>query len=311
MAFRFGNDYLIEIKGESTYGAVPAFTDGATVLPDIVEMKPSCESITVRRKTPGRDPHKNTILSGRRSGKVTMKGEMTPDHQVLLAALTGTTTSPYGLSASHVPPSYTIRQYFAADKKGHQATGCVLESLKITGEGNKPLQYEAVWRARVVTSEEDFTTDGGGSVSAIDTKPFLFADVSEIALFDGNYADLTCLTLTLGNEFCDDDASFQTGLVRKRELLAGFTGELAIETLYDGAVWNNAGWLEDHLLSDSPLSADFSFIGAVKTWEWSLTGKIAEVSPADPDNQLFILSATMKLAGDSTNPAFRVAVTNS
>jgi hypothetical protein len=310
MAYRFGTDYLIEIKEESAYGTAPSFASGAAVLADIIEMKPSREAIQIRLKNPTMEPRDAELLGGRRSGRVTMKGDLSPAHEILLMAYFNHHGSPYQIGATHQPTSYAIRQYFPGDRKGHQATGCVLESLKITGEGDRAIQYEAVWRARSIESELDFSTDGGGSIELPPPKPFLFADVDDISLYNGAYTDLNSLTLSLSREFADDNAAFQCAMLKQREFLTGFSGELALETLYNTVALNSAGWLEDHLVSDSLTAGKtcLSFMSNTTRWDVTAQGKITEVNPADPDKQVFVLSATIRLLGAGSNPALNIAV---
>jgi len=293
------------------YGAyVGDYSSIDSVLPDTCEMKPTVEPLEPKIKTGTNEPRAIQRLAGRRGGTVTLRGSLGKSHEILLQALFSKTVSPYQVQEIRTPLSYEIHQYFLGDRSGHVATGCVLESLKLEGESAGQITFEAVFRARTITSEVDLSSGDYadyGTVALTHAQPFLFGDIAGVSLL-GSFDGFTAFELTLGNRFVDDDALYQDSFVKQAELVSGFEGELGFTALYTA----EAGWKEDKLLSTSVTDGAIAFTldDDSVTWTLSAYGKLSEIKPADPDHQIFLFSATLNLFGDGDNKAVSIAVTS-
>ncbi|MCD4650626.1 MAG: hypothetical protein K8S56_02400 [Candidatus Cloacimonetes bacterium] len=308
--YRYGNDYLVTAFKETTYGDYTGdYSVVATILPDAAEFKPQQEAIEIKSKTGSVVPQGSEVLAGKSSGTVTIKGELSHKHLWLLAAFCGDSSSPYEIQNSWTPWSHELHQYFLTDDKGFRATGCVLESLKLSGESGSTIQYEAVFRAREIISEVDFNAgdfvDYGNLLNWSNT-PFLFGDIVSVNLLDNNdYATFNRFNLNLNRSFANDDLSYQNAMKRNSDLLTGVSGSFGFETNYFN---NSSGLFEDQLLHSAIKRIQFSLKDGTNTWLVTLYGKLSEVSPADPDRQIFVLAAEMRLAGDSTNQPLSIIV---
>lgn len=157
---RYGNSYRIHIFSENSYGKLAGnYIDNYRVLCNSMSIKPETEVIEISAKTNSVEQKHSEKLGGRKNVTVTIKGDLSPDHAVLLEAYTGKTSFPYEHQNSNVPLSYEIHQYFLNDKKANIIRGCVLETLKISGDNGKTIEFEAVFRGQLFESEIDCTKD--------------------------------------------------------------------------------------------------------------------------------------------------------
>ncbi len=314
--YRYGYGYLITVFKEQDSGTgsgygnyMGDYSSMDRILASTIEMKPTREAISVRAKTDTMEPWNSEMLAGRQGGTVTIRGELSYLHDVLLQALFTKTSSPYQVQTVKKPNSYEIHQFFTDDRKGNVATGCVLESLNISGESGGTVTVEAVFRARTIETEVDFTAGdyvSYGLVAAPYVRPFLVGDIHSIDLFDSSYSSFNTFSLSLSNKFVNDNALFQNSFVKQRELIEGFGGEATFDTNYDSTV----GWFEDELLSTdvSAGNIDFTMTDGTHHWAVETNGKITAVNPADPDRQIFNFAATVQLMADNSNPSVKITI---
>ena len=315
-AFRYGNRYLITMFKEqdsgigSGYGSYMGdYSTINRILANTIEMKPAREAITVKSKTDTMEPYHSEVLAGRTGGTVTIRGELSFLHEIFFQALFTKSSTPYQVQKVNVPYSYEIHQYFTNDRKGNVATGCVLESLNISGENDGAAMFEAVFRARTIETEVSLSTGdyaAYGILSVPNVKPFLVGDIHSINLFDSAYGGFNTINLSLSNSFINDNALYQNAFIKQRELLESFSGEASFETNYDSA----NGWFEDELLCADVTcgNIDFTLTDGTHNWTIETNGKITSVNPADPERQLFSFSASVQLMADNSNPSVKVTV---
>jgi|GEM_PF-3272273 len=313
--YRYGNDYavcLFKEQGSGTGAGYGAYAGNYSVidavLADVCEMKPTVETLDVKIKTAVNEPRAAQKLAGRSGGTVTLSGALTPKHERLLQALFSKSVTPYEVQKTRVPFSYEIHQHFLDDHKGNVATGCVLESLKLEGESAGQITFEAVFRARTVTSEVDLASGdyaAYGSVSLVPSTPFLFGNIAGVSLL-GSFDQFTAFELNLANTFVDDDALYQDAFVKKAELVSSFSGSVSFTAVYIA----EAGWMEDKLMSNAVTDAAVAFclVSDAHTWTIAAYGKITGVSPSDPDRQIYLFSADIDLMGDGTRKAVSISV---
>ena len=313
--YRYGNDYAVCLFKEQGSGLGAGYGNYAgdyasidKILSDTCEMKPSVEPLEPKVKTGTNEPQAITRLAGRTGGTVTLRGSLSQAHEVLLQALFSSSSSPYQVQDIRQPWSYEIHQYFLGDSHGHVATGCVLESIKLSGESSGQITYEAVFRARSIISEVNLSLGdyaAYGSVSPSLVTPFLFGDIAGVSLL-GSFDSFTNFELTLANRFVDDDALYQHSFAKRVELVSGFEGELSFTAIYTA----EAGWKEDKLLASAVTdgAVAFTLSDGSSTWTVSAHGKLSDITPADPDRQIFLFSGTLTLLGEGSNRAVSVAV---
>ncbi|MCD4829623.1 MAG: hypothetical protein K8R90_09385 [Candidatus Cloacimonetes bacterium] len=313
--YRYGNDYAVCLFKEqgsglgAGYGAyVGDFSSIDKVLPDTCEMKPTIEPLDPKVKTGTNEPRAIQRLAGRTGGTVTLRGSLSQTHEILLQALFSKTATPYEVQETRAPWSYEIHQYFLGDDKGHVATGCVLESFKLEGESAGQITYEATFRARTITSEVNLATGDYvdyGTVELTAAAPFLFGDIAGVSLL-GSFDAFTGFEMSLANRFVDDDALYQDSFTKQVELISAFEGEMSFSAVYTA----EAGWKEDKLLSAAVTDGAVAFAlndGSV-SWTLSAYGKLGEVTPSDPDRQIYMFTGSLSLFGDGTRKAVSIAV---
>ncbi len=315
-AYRYGYKYLVTLFKEQDSGTGSGYGNYAgdyssadRILASAIEMKPTREAITVRAKTDTLEPRGSEMLAGRKGGTVTLRGELTYLHDIMLQGLFSKNTSPYQVQNVKNPYSYEIHQFFTDDKKGNVATGCVLESLNISGESSGAVNFEAVFRARTIETEVDLATGDYAAYGIIATpsaKTFLVGDIQSINLFDSSYSSFNTFSLALSNRFVNDNALYQNSFVKQRELLEAFSGEATFDTNYD----STNGWFEDELISPDVAVGNIDFTMSDGTHHWAVetNGKITGVNPADPERQIFNMSATVQLMADNTNPSVKITI---
>ncbi len=316
-AYRYGNRYLITLFKEQESGTGSGYGSYAgdyssidIILANSIVMKPTREAITVRAKTGKIEPYHSEVLAGRKGGAVTISGELSHLHAIMLQGLFSKSASPYQVQSGNTPFSYEIHQYFTDDAKGNVATGCVLESMNITGESNGTVTFEAVFRVKSIETEVDLSSGdyaAYGMVATPHVKPFLVGDIHSINLFDAAYSSFNSFSLSLANRFINENALYQNSFTKRRELIEGFSGEATFDTNYDSA----SGWFEDELLSSDVTygNVDFTLTDGTHQWVVETNGKITAVNPADPERQIFAFSATVQLMADNTNPSVKIIVT--
>lgn len=310
MSYRYGNEYLVLLYQESSYGQEISDFGGLTpiILADVLTPpQPQVEKLECKRRNLKRVQEADNILPGKSSYNLTLSGELCDTQSAVLAAFFGKSSFPYSVQESHTPYSYHIIQLFK-DGNMHLSRGCVCNNLKITGESGGLIQYEAQFRCRDAILE--FASSQYAHFPAYDTLfsalpnpvPMLFYNIKVGELFktaNGGYNEFNRFELNLKNNFVNDAASYTNNRLRNLELLTDTSGEFETEMNYESSKPIQGEWLWN------PVEASFDLTGAAR-WTFSMRGVLSSVELPDPDKDMYRLSAKMTLARNEGQPAITI-----
>lgn len=305
---RYGNDYLVLLGKETSYGTEQ--TSYTATLPDTCVMKTTKSTIDVKQKAYGYEEKKDSVQAGYTGGTVEISGELGLDagitqHGILFAAFFDDDTTPFvNQAVGTSKQSYTIYRAYSDGAKVDVALGCVLESLKLSGGSGDAIKYSATFRAKSVAFEQ-FPILATPTYPEI--QPLLFCDVTAKIQGSTGHA-INSFDLTLTNTFVEDSKIYQNSCTKKGEYKTGFTGELKIEKNYDET---NDADIITNLLSTSLTPDTITLNNSDSSHRFAITtyGKTTDVNLPDPDNSIFQFDFTKKLMADNSNVAIEIAYT--
>ncbi len=306
---RYGNSYRIHIFNENSYGKLSGnYVDDYRVLCNSISIKPETETIEVNVKTNKIEQKHSEKLAGRKNVIVTIKGDLSPDHTILLEAYSGKTTFPYEHQNSNVPRSYEIHQFFLKDSKANIIKGCVLETLKLSGDNGKTIEFEAVFRGQLFESEIDCTKDRFTEFVLLDhtpAVPFVWGNSVSISLLEmAEFNTFNKFSMNISNTFINDELLYQNSFLKQCELISCSSGEFEFSSNY---LINEKGWMEQEILKDTPFYNTFTLSNGSDSWKLEFYSKITEINPSDPEKQIFQFSAKTSLCATETNPMLKIS----
>jgi hypothetical protein len=299
---------IVLVGKETAYGI--AQTTPEHKFPDQMEWDYGVSQIEIPQKTQTLEPQSNESKQGRKAPTVTLRGVLTADHEWLLQAYFNKTASAYGWQTSDGGFSYTIMQAYPASSSdagdGIKAVGCRMESLTINRNGEY-VGYEATFRAKSITDNSDFSTLTLLTITDVtypDQRPFLFQDITTVSLIDGAVTAFNTFSLTLNNEFADDDISFQNSQTRTIDTVCSTSGELSYTYIYTMATSARmSAFYDDTLGADN-----FSITDGTNTWAITTYGQYSAFSRPDEDKCIYTGDVTKMLMGDATYKAITITV---
>lgn len=299
---RYGNDYLILLGEETSYGTEQ--TSYTAILPDKITMKREVAQITTSQKSYSYEKQKNELKAGIIGGSVEISGELGYDggltrHGILLAAFFDSGTAFSNPTIGTAKKSYTIYQYFS-DGKVNKAVGCVLESLNISGNYNETIKYTATFRAKDIDFESTVTLT---APTYPEVRPFLFCNVK--ATVHGS-ADkkINSFDLQLKNIMADDKIIYQNSCYKSGEYKVAFEGTLKIQKTYDESLDKD---IIDDTLDDSLVYDKIELDDGANSWEFETYGKVTETNLPDPEKAIFEFDFTKELLADNTHRAIEIS----
>jgi len=302
MATRYGNDYNVLIQADSAFNVDPVdLTTGWTSLADKMEINNEApEQVALSKKDQRIVRYNHTNLAGIKKPTISLSGEWTKDHNILLTALTGDAASAYTITNQNTVNSYTIAQQFAT-AESNLVTGCVLETLRISGEAGQPIMYDATFRCGTVDRENTSTLQAAAVVT---TKPYLFQFCDTPSLHDGHITNANSFEYNFTRIFPDDKFLFQNSQVWTAAYQCEITGEFKATYVYDSS--NDAN-VFDELMSQTMSTDTITLRDASNEKEDYNTlaivtyGQLIDYTLPDPDRCMFEGSFTKKLLYDGSH----------
>jgi len=299
---------IVLVGKETAYGI--AQTTPEHKFPDQMEWDYGVSQIEIPQKTQTLEPQSNESKQGRKAPTVTLRGVLTADHEWLLKAYFNKTASAYSWQTSDGGFSYTIMQAYPASSSdagdGIKAVGCRMESLTINRNGEY-VGYEATFRAKSVTDNSDFSTLTLTTITDVtypNQTPFLFQDITNVELSDIAVENLNTFSLTLTNEFADDDISFQNSQTRTTDTVCSTSGELSYTYIYTMATSESiSDFYGDTLYPDQ-----LTLTSGINTWDITTYGQYSAFSRPDEDKCIYTGDVTKMLMGDATYKAITITV---
>ena len=296
MSRRNGNDYKLVIGKETTYGA--ASVTSLLHYPDSIEMNDTTAVIDVSTKTGTLIPGHCSKIKGITTGTVTIKGQFTLDKIMLLELFNKVGTATYTpFIANQVSDSWTIYRLWdeSTDDVADIATGCVLETFKLTADGGNILMYEATLRTSGKINREARIT--GGLTYTSQTACTVFPHYDSVYTRGASAVKYNSMSITYSRTFVDDAKAFQNSLVKGFDLITDSSAVLEIEWNYDTAT---DSVVYDNILGTVILDK-FDFDSSSSDLEISTYGKYTSYDAPDPDNGIFTGKLTKDLLYDGTN----------
>jgi len=299
---------IVLVGKETAYGI--AQTTPEHKFPDQMEWDYGVSQIEIPQKTQTLEPQSNESRQGRKAPTVTLRGVLTADHEWLLQAYFNKTASAYSWQTSDGGFSYTIMQAYPASSSdagdGIKAVGCRMESLTINRNGEY-VGYEATFRAKSIRDNLDFSTLTLTTITDVtypDQTPFLFQDITNVELSDIAVENLNTFSLTLTNEFADDDISFQNSQTRTTDTVCSTSGELSYTYIYTMATSESiSDFYGDTLYPDQ-----LGLTDGTNNWEIATYGQYSAFSRPDEDKCIYTGDVTKMLMGDASNTAITITV---
>jgi len=309
MSTRIGKNYRVLIAPETTYGV--AASGSFTELPDTIEFSQVVNAINVSAKTGTLQKQSFETLEGTSVANVTMNGNFSPSHSVVLDMAMFDTSSPRTIQSSQPTSSYsyTIYRVYTDDEKLDYVAGCTAESLNITGNSGEVVQYNLTLRGKSITKEAASGSITGLTLSscAPGVEPFLFANVTADML-DTNITAINSFDLGLVNGFQGDAEIYQNSSTKNLEILTSVDATLNFSWNYDK---DNDAEVYDNLLSTSLVDNDINLVATSGTFAIKTNGKYTEYTVPDPDNGVFVSSAVVEILSDCDNSTEGLTITTS
>jgi len=309
---RYGNKYVVLIGHETSYGTQQK-TPTANLYSNCV-MKESTNQIETGIKNGNTEKWKNELLAGTKSGTVTLSGELSLEdtssaptgYGALLAAFfmragDGTfDASDYTTPSAGSTESFTIYQYFTADDNYDYATGCVPESLEITGSSGEAITFSMTFRAKEITRETEDASPNELSVTTTysDITPLLFQHASLDKCLGATDLDvMNSFTLTLNFSYVDDAMIYNNSQTKDQDIFCRFTGNLTVDLNYSDV---NSKDAYDNIMSADLKDGEISLYDSAgsNSWKFTTNGKVTDYDRPDPDRCIFANSFTKELLGD-------------
>jgi len=231
------NNYILLFQEETTYGEELATPDYDYAVPDTGVIKEMTSAIDYMQKTGTLEPKENSKLNGNKSGTITVSGALSADdlHKVLFISAFNHDTV-YKFSAIDTPKSYTIYRYHIGQALSDICLGAVLETIKITGNFNGLVTYDATYRLREVKRDQTTASTywGAGNVPVIPlVNPLKMNDVV-FTNPDDETDNIISFEVTLTNKFNDDESTYTNSDLKQAEgLCSPSTGQMTFAKIYD------------------------------------------------------------------------------
>ena len=316
---RYGNDYRIAIGIEYSYNAggteAPSATSWANlvVLPGVLEITQNNNKRDTKFKPQSAVPHPYSELVTTKSCTATYTGEFGLYSKILLDLWFNQKNPANGIYKMQANPNttplsaviYLIHNDSSATPyKVDKAQGCKLQSLVIEGSQSSGfITVTATFEGTIYQRELSQAITGTDPGMEL-PEPALFGDVQATLAFGAIDYGLESFGLTLNNVFTADGTKYANSRYPAYPLIIGYDGELKYTALYN-AIGNEANM--DYL--DNPEQDNTDIITIILrpgVGQKSLFIKAYSIATAldkpDPNNDIFKLNYTGKLASKSKDP---------
>ncbi|MBC8527019.1 MAG: hypothetical protein H8D22_09240 [Candidatus Cloacimonetes bacterium] len=306
MALRTGNDYNVLIQADSAFNVDPVDLEaGWTALADKMEITNEApEQVALSKKDQYIVRYNHTNIAGLKKSIVSLSGEWTKDHNILITAMTGDSSSPYTITNQNTVNSYTIVQQFATSE-ANEVNGCVIETLRIYGSAGQPIMYDATFRCGTVDRE---TTETYQAAAVVITKPYMF-QFTTVVSHDTHITDANSFEISLTRIFPDDKFMFVNSQVWTRAYQCEIQGEFKVNYMYDSA--KDANVFDELMIQTMGLDTVTlkDAASAYNTLAIITYGQITDYTLPDPDRCIFEAGFTRKLLYNGNNVPITITYT--
>jgi hypothetical protein len=321
---RYGNDYRIAIGIEYSYnaggteapvGEAPSATSWANlvVLPGVLEITQNNNKRDTKFKPQSAVPHPYSELVTTKSCTATYTGEFGLYSKILLDLWFNQKNPAKGIYKMQANPNKTPLSAViymihndspASPYKVDKAQGCKLQSLVIEGSQSSGFIGVTATFEGTIYQRELSQAITGTDPGMVLPEPALFGDITDNLAFGAINYGLESFGLTLNNVFTSDSTKYANSRYPAYPLIIGYDGELKYTVLFD------ASGKEAHLdYLDNPEQENLNIITIVlrpgvgqKDLDIDTWSIATAFDRPDPDNDIFKLNYTGKLASSATDP---------
>lgn len=291
--YRKGYKYYTLLVPESAYGTLVAAGTNSVTLLDKCEFKENPQIYDTGIKPITLEPLAFRSVLGYKTVTVTLSGVLTDNHKELLkmALLKTTATSPFVFGVEPGSPySWTICQYFAdTSVKCNYAVGCVLKSLRISGNPGEAIRYEATFLGKSLEKEASNPFTSLTPTLPTSYYPLMFCNSVASIL---SVAKLQTFSLDITNNFIDENlmvmnnASIQEIILASIDLKFSCDIPYIAETTYPDFISPKTSAISLRLKDNQTTP---------KQWAISMVGQLEDKTIADPDMSRFTTSLVFRL----------------
>ena len=195
------------------------------------------------------------------------------------------------------------------------AWGCVAKELTLSSDPSTGKQTGTITFICQPYTPNDGTTYTGLPAYASNTvptgRPCKFGLITA-AFHNSTYDDINAYSLTVTNEFIDDQYSFGTSETKNLEAFVNWTGTYSVTVIYDELVplLANANIISQDITDGSlTLSLPDASAGA-NTILLTMTGQIMSTVPTGSEKGIYIVQVECKMAGTAASSPFKVTFTD-
>ena len=308
MADRFGINQEIIVLPEEGYGkAVVEFNENMTKHQNLTfNYEPGVQVINTLIRNSSLVKSSCEDKAGRYMPTVTISGDLTKQNAAWLfggITLDASQTTSFNIAGQKANYSYQFLQYDTVTDTANIFTGCTMESLSLTREGDK-ITFTATYRGKAITRDVDLKSWTGDEPVAVCEEQALFLNTTWASFPGGIPTSVTGFTLTLTNNFVDDDTIFLNSATRAKEVVTGTTGTLELSYIVTAGTEYSSKILKDVSAGGvltSLATISFTAGSLVLTTPYM---KIINSTEPDPERNRFIgnLSLEMVNTGAVTSP---------
>ncbi|MDY0218981.1 MAG: hypothetical protein RBR14_06515 [Candidatus Cloacimonas acidaminovorans] len=305
VTYRKGYKYFTLLVPESSYMQIVPAGTGAVTLLDKCEFKENPQIFDTGIKPITLEPLAFRSVLGYKTVTITLSGVWTDRHKELLkmALLNTSATSPFVFGGEPGSAySWTICQYFAdSPVKCNYAIGCVLKTLRISGNPGEAIRYEATFIGSLLYNETNNPFTSLTPVLPTSYNPMMFCKTQIDIL---NTGMLQTFSLDITNNFIDENLmvmnynTIQNVILASIDLKFSCDIPFVAETIYPDFLSQNTTKIGLNISDNS---------SPIKSWVINMFGQLEDKTIADPDMGRFTSSLVFRLGvADASENALEI-----
>ena len=300
MADRFGINQEIIVLPEERYGvAVAVFAATMTKHQNLTfNYEPGVQVINTLIRNSSLVKSSCEDKAGRYMPTVTVSGDLTKQNAAWLfggITLDSSRTTDFSIAGQTANYSYQFLQYDTVTDTANIFTGCTMANISFTRESDK-WTFTATYRAKEIIRDVDLSSWTGEEPVAVCEEQALFLNTTWTSAPAGLPTSVTGFTLTLTNNFVDDDTIFLNSATKTKEVVIGTTGTLEVSYIVTAGTELSSKILDDTASRTYNIAIAF---GAT-TIGIGIYSKIINSTEPDPERNRFIGNLSLEMVDNGT-----------
>ena len=305
MADRFGINQEIIVRPEETYGEPIAVFDAKMTKHQNLTFNydPGVQVINTLIRNSSLVKSSCEDKAGRYMPTVTISGDLTKQNAAWLFAgitLDSSQTTTFTIAGQKASYSYQFLQYDTVTDTANIFTGCTMESLSLTREGDK-ITFTATYRGKAITRDVDLKGWAGDEPVAVCEEQALFLNTTWTGTIP---TSVTGFTLTLTNNFVDDDTIFLNSATRAKEVAIGTTGTLELSYIVTAGTELSSKILDDTASRNYTMTITLG----TTTIGMGIYSKIINSTEPDPERNRFIGNLSLEMVNNGASAPLAMSI---